>query len=264
MSKPAGRCVFCNRQGNLTHGHVWPQWVSDVMPFNDTHHVQIVGQVDTFKPRMKTPPIERRVRQGHGTSRKPRNTCNVCNGGWMSKIESAAKPAMSRLMYGEPILLDRIQQLLVATLLCLIAVRNEFSPLAAQAVTADERTWLRTKLTPPWSWQIWLTRYRGARPNENWIRHYPLHIASTPTAETGPDKCNTQTTTLAIGRLGAHMFSSTEFLDFAGYDGIRLCKIWPPGNWLVDWSHVAAYCEPELKALAESLSRDIPAGDPLH
>jgi hypothetical protein len=250
MSKPAGKCVFCNQMGNLTHGHVWRQWIGEVMPFDDTHHVQIIGQIETFKPRMKMPTLQRIVRQGHGTSRKPRNTCKACNGGWMSKIESAAKPAMSRLMHGEAMILDRIQQLFVASLLCLVTVRNEFSALAAQGVSANERTWLRTTLMPPWNWQIWLTRYRGSRPNEHWIRHNPLHIASTPTTETGPDKCNTQTTTLAIGELGAHLFSSNDFLDFAGYDGIRLCKIWPPGNWPIDWRYVPIYSEPELIALA--------------
>jgi hypothetical protein len=179
----------------------------------------------------------------------------------MSKIESAAKPATTRLIYGEPFVLDRVQQMLVATLLCLIAVRNEFSALGARGVTDDERTWLRTTLTPPWNWQIWIARYRGSRPNEHWCYHFPMHIASSPTTETGPDKCNTQTTTMAVGQFGAHLFSSTEFLDFPGYAGIDLCKIWPPSNWIIDWHRVPSYNEIVLRTLAESLGRDLPPGD---
>jgi hypothetical protein len=177
----------------------------------------------------------------------------------MSKIESAAKPTMSKLMLGEPILLDRMQQFLLAALLCLIAVRNEFSRLAVRGVSADERDWLRLNLAPPWGWQIWIMRYQGARSNEHWIRHFPMHLASSPTDETGPDKCNTQTTTLAIGQLGAHLFSSTA-LDFPGYVGMDLCQIWPPQDWYVDWTSVPTYNEADLKALAEALSRDIPPG----
>ncbi len=261
MSKPPGKCVFCDREGNLTHGHIWPEWIGEVMPFEDTHHVQLVGHIETFRPRMRVPGFRRRVRQGHGTARKPRNTCRDCNSGWMSKIESASKLATTRLMRGEPLILDRVHQMLVATLLCLIAVRNEFSALAARGVSEGERTWLRTKLTPPWNWQIWIARYRSLRPNEHWCLHLPMHIASTPTAETGPDKCNTQTTTLAIGQLSAHLFSSTELIDFPGYQGIHLCKIWPPGDWFIEWRCVPAYDEPTLKVLAEALSRDIPAGN---
>jgi len=99
MSKPAGKCVFCGQQGNLTHGHIWPEWISEVMPFEDTHHVQLVGHLQTFRPRMRVPGFQRIVRQCHGTRRKPRNTC--LHGGWMSQIESAAKPAMTRLMFGD-------------------------------------------------------------------------------------------------------------------------------------------------------------------
>jgi hypothetical protein len=251
--------VFCHQRRALTKGHVWPAWIGEVMPFDQTHHVQTIGHIETFKPQMRVPAFERHVRQGHGTTRKPRNTCKVCNGGWMSKIESAAKPSTTRLMHGNTLILDRIQQMLVATLLCLIAVRNEFSALGARGVSEQERMWLRTRLTPPWNWQIWVARYAGSRPNEHWCYHYPLHIASTPTAETGPDKCNTQTTTLAVGELCAHLFSSTEILDFPGYQGIHLCKIWPPGDLLIDWRLVPAYEEPVLMSLAESLSRDTSA-----
>jgi hypothetical protein len=179
----------------------------------------------------------------------------------MSRIESAAKSATTKLMLGEPIVLDRVQQMLVATLLCLIAVRNEFSSPVGMGVSEEERMWLRTTLTPPWNWQIWIARYRGLRPNEHWCMHLPTHIASTPTTETGPDKCNTQTTTLAVGQLSAHLFSSTEILDFPGYQGMHLCKIWPPSDWLIEWPCAPAYNEPELTALAEAISRDIPADD---
>ena len=197
-----------------------------------------------------------------GAEHRLRNTCLQCNSGWMSRIESMAKPAMTSLMFGEPILLDRVQQMLVASLLCLIAVRNEFSALAARGVSDGERKWLRTTLTPPWNWQIWIARYRGVRPNEHWCLHLPCHIASTPSTETGPDKCNTQTTTLAVGRLSAHLFSSTEILDFPGYSGINLCKIWPPRDWLIDWRVVQAYNEAVLRDLAESFSRETMGGEP--
>lgn len=185
----------------------------------------------------------------------------------MSRIESAAKSAMTQLMYGQPIMLDRVQQFFIASLLCLIASRNEFSRLGATAISNEERTWLRTHCMPPWNWQIWIARYRGERQNEHWCYHYPMQIGPTPeegscpTSEIGDHKCNTQTTTLVIGQLTAHLFSSTAMPEFPGYQGIRLCKIWPPNNWFIDWSTVPAYGERNLFSLAAALSRDIPPAD---
>lgn len=263
MSKPAGRCVFCGERKKLTHGHIWPEWIGESMPFEDKQHIQIIGHTYTFTPRMKTPRAQRIVKQGHGTSRKPRNTCRDCNGGWMSRIEGAAKPVALSLMQGRPILLGIAEQMLLASLLCLITVRNEFSALAAIAVPAEERAWLRTQLTPPWkNWKIWIARYVGARLNEHWVLHYPMHIDSEPGAETGPHKTNTQTTTLVIGQLCAHVFSSTIIgEDFPGYEGINLCQIWPPSQFGIEWRSVPAYGEPALFALAEALGREMPAGD---
>jgi hypothetical protein len=105
------------------------------------------------------------------------------------------------------------------------------------------------------------------RQNEHWCYHYPMQIGPTPekgsfpTSGIGAHKCNTQTTTLIIGQLSAHLFSSTAIPEFPGYQGIRLCKIWPPSNWLVDWTTVPAYGERILFSLASALSRDIPPAD---
>jgi hypothetical protein len=181
----------------------------------------------------------------------------------MSRIEDVAKPVLLSLMQGEPVLLGTLDQMLVASLLCLITMRNEFSRLSAIAVPPEDRDWIRLNLIPPWyNWRIWITRYRGARANEHWAFHYPMHIDSSPMAETGPDKCNTQTTTLVIGQLCAHVFSSTIIgEELPGYEGIQLCCIWPPSQFFIDWRYVPAFGEPELYSLAEALGRDIPAGD---
>ncbi len=261
MAKSPGKCVFCKKQRTLTHGHVWPQWITDVMDFEETQHVILTGQIERYKPTMRVSGFRRQLRHGHGTSRKPRNTCIVCNSGWMSTIENIAKRPMTMLMCGEPLLLTTINQLHIASLLCLIAMRNEFNYLGVRAISDAERDWLRMKLTPPWNWQIWLSRYVGRSQRECWYWQFPMHVSSSPPSETGPHKCNTQTTTLAIGQLGAHLFSSTDFPEFGGYEGIHLCKIWPPAQWHVDWRRVPAYNELVLRHLADALSRGIPAGE---
>jgi hypothetical protein len=77
-------------------------------------------------------------------------------------------------------LLSLADQMLLASLLCLIAMRNEFGafPLMV-AVPNDDRDWLRTHLFPPWPWQIWVGRYQGPA-DQHWAYHLPIHIESLP------------------------------------------------------------------------------------
>ena len=178
----------------------------------------------------------------------------------MSKIEGDAKPVALPLMQGFPLILDRAKQRLLASMFCLITARNEFSRLGAIAVPEADRDHLRTTLLPPTHWRIWIAGYAGTNPKENWTYHQPMHVDLDPASETGPDKANTQTTTLVIGKLCAHTFSSTIIDDFSGYTGIELQRIWPTSDD-IDWSVVRAYDERALFSLSEAMARDIPPGD---
>src|SRR5258708_255743 len=90
MSKPAGRCVFCGGTG-LTRGHVWPDWLNKILPKTATHHEQETGKFNTFQTSVPGPEHSVRIGHGHARTRKPRNTCVTCNGGWMSLIEDRAR-----------------------------------------------------------------------------------------------------------------------------------------------------------------------------
>jgi len=64
----------------------------------------------------KLDPSERyrvKVRQGHASTTKVRVVCRPCNNGWMSRLESDAKPALTSLLDGTPITLNLSQQAIV-------------------------------------------------------------------------------------------------------------------------------------------------------
>jgi hypothetical protein len=140
-------------------------------------------------------------------------------------------------------------------------MRNEFSafPLMV-AAPGHERDWLRMHLHPPWhGWQIWAGRYLGSK-TQHWAAHLPMHVDSSITSETGPDKVNTQTTTLVIGQMYAHLFSSTVIGEEFGYRGIHLTRFWPPSGYPIHWGDLPIYGDAPLLSLAGALSRDIPSG----
>jgi hypothetical protein len=253
MSKPAKQCVFCGKTG-VTKGHIWPDWLSKVLPRVGTHNEQVVGAVHTFEPKMKGPEFKRVVRPGHAGGRKPRNSCADCNGGWMSRIEQRAKAYATPLIQGTTCALDERGQRALAALLCLITVRTEFAELNTISVSKEDRDWLREKMEPPPLWQIWIARYIGTEPENHWCRHFGMQLVPSPDVKLETPECNTQTTTLVLGQLCAHAFSSSVFPEFSGYK-TPLCRIWPLAGWDIFSSALPRVADDDIISLAEALAR---------
>lgn len=256
MSKPAGKCAFCGEPGALSKGHVWPDWLNRILPRTATHHEEETGRFDTFVPQVKAPAYSRRIRQGHARSRKPRNTCKTCNSGWMSSIETLAIPYAEPLLRGNPALLDTFGQRALAGLLCLIAMRLEFLGRII-TVTPSDHDGLRHRLWPTNDWKIWVARYGGEKPDENWSKACAIQVSSTPTDKVGLEYCNAKVTTLVIGQLCAHLFYS-PVIDFGGYEGITLAQIWPPRCFDIDTGWLPSISDKDLLWLHEAFARESP------
>jgi hypothetical protein len=264
MLNPAGRCVFCGGAG-LTKSHIWPEWLQRYLPNLPATHLQITGEFNTFEPKRKPQLAQRRVRQGHASTRKPRNTCLKCNRDWMRNIEESAMAPIIPLIQGAreqsalpSTMLNASGQRALAAFLCLITIRLEFTNPETQAATPSDREWLMEKLEPPPFWQIWIAEYTGRDPGEHWCRHSGLQLVSSPDEVMGSYKCDTQVTTLVIGKLCAHTFSSTTMPTFEGYEGARLCRIWPLSGWDIDCRYLPTINDRSVLSLAEALAREIP------
>jgi hypothetical protein len=266
MSKPAGKCVFCGGTG-LTKSHIWPDGLDEYLPPRAERYLQVVGEVNTFIPQMRRPDVQRVEGKGDARAKKPRNTCLACNGGWMSRIESSAKDPMIPLVKGLPFaedspglsfMLNSRGQSALATLLCLITMRVEFSHLATLAATPQDHEWIRTALEPPPFWKIWIARYIGQNPGAHWCRHYGLQLVSSPEEQVASHKCDTQATTFVMGQLCAHIFSSTSIPDFSGYSGQGLCRLWPLAGWDIDCRYLPPISDAGVLSLSEALAREIP------
>src|SRR5262249_53082188 len=144
----------------------------------------LIGNLETFNPHMRTPKFETKIRQGHTASRKPRNTCLKCNGGWMRDIEEAMIPIMPALIFGQPhYLLQVLSQRFLAAFLCLVSMRIEISSHTQGSIPKPDRAWLRKHWEPPPHWRIWIARHEGPPAMDE--RFAGMHIASSPNVETG-------------------------------------------------------------------------------
>jgi len=254
MSKPQKRCVFCEGVP-ATKGHIWPEWFGRYLPPKASHHQETVGEILTFESKADGPARRESIRQGHVGSRKPRNTCAKCNAGWMSRIEQSNIPVVSRLITGKPTILRPMDQWLLASLVCLITIRLEFIDREMQGVPVKDRHTLATTCSPPLdgSWRIWIANYSGEYPNDNWSRHFGLQVVSSPEQMLRPHKCNTQITTMVIGRLCMHLVSSSAMPIPLGYSGIKLTNIWPPHKFDIDSRFLPTLDEVEVVHLHEAL-----------
>jgi hypothetical protein len=254
MSKPQKRCVFCGGTP-ATKGHIWPEWFDRFLPDKASHHQVSVGEILTFKTKADGPTPRMITRQGHAGSRKPRNTCTMCNGGWMSRLEQANVARMGALIVGEPVLLTSLDQWLLSALLCLITIRLEFSDQEMQGVPVAERRQLMATGHPPFdTWRIWIARFSGPNPEDHWSRHFGFQVVSSPDKIFRPHKCNTQVTTMVIGELCAHLVSSSAMPVPLGYSGVELTSIWPPTYFDIDSRFIPFLGDAEVVHLHESLA----------
>jgi hypothetical protein len=225
MSKPKGKCAFCGKPGHLTKSHVWPEWAEAILPETATHHERIIGKFHTFTPTVKGPEYFQKIKPGHVGTRKPRNTCRACNGGWMRLIEENTMPFLSSLILSQPYPLNLAEQQMLAAMLCLVSMRVEASSHEMKSIPQSDREWLMENPEPPAGWKIWIAHYQGNLTMDQ--QYMAMQIASAPNVTASVEYCNTQVTSLVIGHFYAHLFSSTVWSDFPGYAGIEFAQLWP-------------------------------------
>jgi hypothetical protein len=93
-------CVFCGRRADSLE-HVWPQWIS--------RHLANRGP---FKLVDRT--RGRTVQFGNVLDVKIRRVCKTCNNGWMSQLETRAKPLLEPMFDGTPVTLHPNDQAVLA------------------------------------------------------------------------------------------------------------------------------------------------------
>jgi hypothetical protein len=256
MSKPKGKCAFCGKPGDLTKSHVWPEWAEAIVPENATHHQQIIGEFHTFKPIAKGPEYFQKVKQGHVGTRKPRNTCEKCNSGWMRLIEENTMPFLGTLLLSQPYSLDLAEQQMLAALLCLVSIRLEAGWRGGpKAIPQSDKDLLIENPEPPANWKIWISKYVGTQAMDQ--QHTPMQLASSSNIPIGAENCNTQVTSLVVGQFYAHLFSSTVWKNFPGYEGADLVQLWPLKHRLIPVQSLPAIFEQEVTPLHETIPRSL-------
>jgi hypothetical protein len=226
----ARRCVFCG-SSPLTQEHVWPAWISGVLPPGLQFRVS----------RTETDPSTEEKRQiGRAWSTealdlKVKRVCEDCNSGWMSRIEEATKPLLTPLILGESITASQDERKLLATWALLRVIMAEYTGPRQISVPDAHRRWIFKEKQPPrHGVYVWVAGYAGD-DSAGFYSHAPI---ATHKDKWGrgfkPERINAYGVTFGIYKVIFQVFGATTSprgggdLKQGGDLAASTVRIWPP------------------------------------
>ena len=227
MAKEPGRCIFCGRHG-LSKEHIWSEWTHALVPRlpNAAHE-----RVHIASSRIEAEIHQRKKFQGSPNTIRLRKVCKYhCNNGWMSLLDDAAKPLLTPLITGVATTLKADDQHIIAAWLAMKVMVAEFSRPADVSTPQDHRTALMKERKLPPGWKIWIATHSSPWWQTGYHRHgATLGFGRGPVPPKRPSGKNTQSVTLGIGALLAHIIASPSAVKFDIPDeiGRYLIPIWP-------------------------------------
>jgi hypothetical protein len=165
---PSWRCAFCGEPGRPSREHVLAQWMRGTvgpLPMERTAYGSGFGLLDDDRAYAS---IGESVRVSRNSllHQVTRTVCTVCNNGWMSRLEAAARPILMNLFGARRENETRTLSPDEATVLARWAVKtswtSELSGLGDQNqshawMPADMRRRLCVEDAPPATSWVWLT-----------------------------------------------------------------------------------------------------------
>jgi hypothetical protein len=142
-------CAFCGERRKASDEHVIPKWMSRLFP--DTNWIQ----TDRSTKREKASAKYIRILSD--------SQCEECNNTWLSRIETAAQPVLTPLIFGNSVVLTPMDQAVIRRWMFKTALTFDLHGLRSRNgcfFTQRERSAFMRTLTPP-SCSVFLGRFRG-------------------------------------------------------------------------------------------------------
>ncbi|MGE0610743.1 MAG: hypothetical protein AB7O70_00205 [Hyphomicrobiales bacterium] len=177
---------------------------------------------------------------GDPKSKKLKVVCVPCNTTWMSQLQNDSKDFLVPLLLGQNVSLHRRAQTLIATwatMFTMVAERFDTNQKMISIPNQQLLTFKRIK-RPPKGWKIWVAP-TSVESNGTFSRSTVPVSANDKMPEKdadGRDLPNTQTTTLRIGKLLIHTFSSVHAGTVKRKSLSGVTQIWPIKRSPIYWA----------------------------
>jgi hypothetical protein len=110
-------CLFCGREsGSRSKEHVVPQWLQDYLSIREESVRPVVHEIELDEAGNFGAPATKHERGPFPLDALQLGVCEACNAGWMSDLESGAKPLLIPLIDGSRSVatVDRDERIIVA------------------------------------------------------------------------------------------------------------------------------------------------------
>lgn len=254
------KCIFCGADEKLTREHFFGEWLKDEFP-NDAKTTHTFGKVEWPKHLItRSPKINDTKRTGNTRSRYVRVVCKSCNSGWMSQLETAARPIITSLMNRSFRALGPKEQSILATWAAKICMAAEWSKSDGVKIPQSERTTLKDLRVPPDGWGLWIANYTGGSWSELTIYQHRGNLINPAIRNPGIEMKYAQSTVFGMKRVvflvvSSNMGGLVEKVASRINGAPSIAQIWPslhPRSIL--WPPDVALDDSGVKHLANILS----------
>ncbi len=256
MKRPK-TCIFCGLRGNLSKEHFWPEWLAPHLePPESNAHVTEFHSAEGKQPHR----LERRSeRQGSVTTKKIRAVCASCNNGWMSSLESNAKPVLLALMNRNQSTISLEESHALARWVTLKSIVGEHSTEATALTPPDDRRAFYEQRAIPAFFRIFVG-YHSLRTQTAYYRQ----STTVSTSMRGPEpplppaiQRNIEATTFLVGPLCFYVTAArVTGLRSEVLDPIRpMQRIWPEPEAPMTQLSSAVLAQADIYLVSRSLDR---------
>jgi hypothetical protein len=256
MSKAQKLCIFCGEPG-VTKEHVWPAWLLPYLPRDAVNHASLTETHHRTH-------VEREVHVHAGApySGRLRIVCRNCNNEWMSVLQNEAKPILLPLVLGEAHTLYRKHQKILAAWMAMFAMVAEFRSKTERriAISPVQRRYLMDLRRPPAHWKIWIGYFEREQLKGVYFHNVlPIHkrLGNEPTTANGYPLPNTQTTSIVVGKLYAHMISAAGpgIVNRQRITTAPVVQLWPIAKSPLKWPRRPSLTDAEVEQLSMAFFR---------
>jgi hypothetical protein len=166
--KPLRRpCIFCGTPEGLSKEHFWPEWMALHLPVPpSTSNIGEFYESEGKQPHR----LERRSeRPGAVHTKKIRAVCGRCNNGWMSVLETRAKPILLQFITREGTVLLPDQCEVLSLWASVKAIVGEYSTDDTAMTLMDDRHAVRQDRVPSY-FRIFLALHE-LKTHSGYARH---------------------------------------------------------------------------------------------
>jgi hypothetical protein len=224
----------------VTQEHIWPDWAAEraahvgALPHRSYGH--LVG----------SDPIERDYPQ-MPYQQKARVVCGSCNTGWMSRLETAAKPYFETMLYGRGRLIhEQAQRTLSAWALKTCSVFVESQAKDKSVIPREDRFYLREHGQPSGNVYVLMAAYDGTHPAIG-----DSYGIDATTKDDGKLR-SIWGANITFGRVAFHLFGSDvpQLLKAADMDVPWVHQLWPTAKAFA-WTPTPCCNSRELRAMID-------------